>query len=110
MKNKELKEALLAMILFGHMLEDVLEDGKIKIREIFESIDETKDLIEALKNTSVAVKQYIALNDEGKADLIKYVRDEIDLENDKVESLIEKLFAWLVASEQVIKSIKEIRE
>ena len=104
--NKELKRTILAIILFAHMTEEVLEDGKVKFREIIESIDEGKELFNSLKDFQLLVGQYRTLTTAGKLAMVQELRNELDFTNDKIEKFIEKGIALLISIEIFIKEVK----
>lgn len=103
---QELKEALKFSISLGMAIEKATADKKINIMDLpyffspimaaqdaFVGIDKIKEEIQSLDNEKIA-------------ELKKYIQEELDLENDKLEQIIEKGLNLMVEIFDLVKLIK----
>lgn len=103
-----LKIALVAVINLGEKIEKGLaDDGKISLAEAL-SIGASSfgDVVRFIKSGNAIKQEYTDLDDKERVELIDLVKEELDLENDKVEVIIEKAVELLVNLEDLISTIK----
>lgn len=82
-----------------------LEDGKLSFPEVIDLLGWLGDLGQIIVNITAIKNAYKNLKPEEKQTLIIYFKDEFDLENDKVEVLIESFFEILLAFSSVFAVI-----
>ena len=101
-----LKKAVKVAIDFGEALDKKLADGKLTFIEAFQLIPDLRELPWAISNASIIKDELLDLTDLEKAELVQYIKDELDLENDKVESIIENAISALLALSVLAGSVK----
>lgn len=102
MAQPTLKEGLLSVVLFLHQADDVLEDGRISFKEGIQSIEHVRGLVKNFRYRKEYIKQYRALDSQGKRNLLTWFEQKLDLESDKAEAIVEKSVALLVAFEDLL--------
>ena len=103
---ENIKVALVAAIVFGQKIEkNLADDGKISLTEAL-GIGATSftDVVKVIKAGSKIKDEFIDLDDDERAEIIELVKNELDLENDKIELIIEKAVAFLVQLDELISS------
>ena len=103
-----LKKALIAAINLAKKIEkNYTDDGKISFVEVLGiGASSFGDILRVIKSGSEIKAEFINLDDNEKDELIQFVKDEFDLENDKIENIVEKSLEFLVGLDELIKSIK----
>lgn len=96
-----IKIVLLFIINFGERIEKVTRPDspggkKVTWVEVLGFLTTVKDIPELIKSAKELKAEFDDLDSQEKDELIAYVATELDLENDKVEELIEKGWATLV--------------
>ena len=106
-----LKQTALTAIKFGQKLEDALADGKLSWGEgLSLAIGVAPDVFKLVPKASLIIAEYKDLSDEERKELAEFIVTELDLESDKVEVLVEKGFALLVALDELIEAAKGAKE
>jgi hypothetical protein len=101
---ENLKTALGFAIGLGEKIEIALsDDGKITWTEIFGFIPILTSVPSVIKAAPELVDEFKDLDQAEKDDLKIWLETELDLQNDKVESYIEKAFELLLALSAMIK-------
>lgn len=105
---ENLKKTLIAAINLAERIDkNYADDGKISFIEVLGiGAASFGDILRVIKNGSEIKKEFLDLDDNEKAELIQLVKDELDLNNDKVEGIVEKALEFLVSLEGLINSIK----
>lgn len=94
-KIKELKEIIDGIISFIELLEEILDDGKITNKDIFAILKVVPDLQKAVKGSEKVMEEIKTIT-EADLDVIKaYVKDNLDLENDELESKVEEIVEYI---------------
>jgi len=102
---ENIKKSLLVVINFAESLENKLEDGKLSWPERFGLIKDLKDLPEIIANYKELVEEIRNLDEVEKSQLLEFVRAELDLENDRVETAIEAVLSFLQSLSELKSSI-----
>lgn len=71
-------------------VKDGLDDGKFSFGETLGLVDNAAEIPELVKNAKYIPAEIADLDAEEQEQLHQYVRDNFDLENDKVEQAIEE--------------------
>ena len=96
MALEKTKEAIIDLINTGEELEEILDDGRISVREGFGLVDDGIKIAKIIKNIpeiSTEIKQATAAD---LAALPGLVDDELDLDNDNLEEMIELAFRAII--------------
>jgi len=88
-KAKELKELLLFMCAFGNALGKASDDGKISRGEVLEMLPLLSKVPSAFGGMTEIPAEVKELSEEDIAELAQFVKDELELPQDKVEEAIE---------------------
>lgn len=93
-----LKKVLEKLVNFGENLEKSLKDHKINLFEGATLAGNLGILVFfVIQNYEELREQYSDLTDEQMEEIKLYLRDELDLENDKIETVMEEGFDLVAA-------------
>ncbi|WP_338812735.1 hypothetical protein V9L05_15320 [Bernardetia sp. Wsw4-3y2] len=114
----DLKNVVSFTIDAAESAERVLEDKKVETQETFSETMILVGKLSKLKNVKAAAQQTKHLkNPLKRQELIEFVKKDLDLKNDKVESLVEKSLELIKKASDVVEEAielavlyKEIRE
>ncbi len=104
---EEIKKAVKEVIDIGMAVVKAADDGKINFAEGFGIAWELKDLYKIYNNFPQIKAEFEDLGSEDRAELLAFVAEEFELENDKSEQIIEKSFAMLLSIIELVKLIQE---
>jgi len=109
---ENLKIAAEAAINFGMKIEkNLVDDGKISVAEALGiGAGSFGDIVKVIKSGTQIKAEFIDLDDDEREELIDYIEEKFDLENDKVEKVIEKSIEMLVGLDSLIVAIKDDEE
>lgn len=102
----KLKNALKVIINFGESFEAKLDDGKVSWVEGFGLIKDLKDFPQVIKDYKEIWQEIQDLDAVEKSELLEFVQAELDLQNDRVESLIEKCLAFAASANELVTEIR----
>lgn len=104
---ENLKIAVVAVINLGEKIEkNLADDGKISLAEALSvGAGSFGDVIRLIKSGNAIKQEFIDLDDQERIELVDLVKEELDLNNDKVEIIIEKAVELLVNLEDLISTI-----
>ena len=105
---ENLKVALLAAINLSEKIESkYADDGKITLSEALSvGAGSFGDVLKVIRSGNQIKAEFIDLDEQEKQELVDLVYQELDLENDKIELIVKKAIEFLVALDELIKSIK----
>ena len=102
---EKLKEACLLVINLAEGFESKLEDGKLTVWEALGIAGKNaKDVLNVIRNAKGIKAEFLDLDDQEKEELIAYIKSELDLENDKLEEIVEKSIEWIDATANLIEA------
>ena len=104
---EHIKTLLLFAFTFGDVLEGVMEDGKFEWQESFDFIPSMTQLPNIIKSLPEIPKELADLDDEEREQLVTFVREKFDIDNDAIEELIEYSFAFLLETYGRVLGFKE---
>ena len=87
---EDLKKVLKFGIELGESLEMALDDGKLGVEDFATLIKPLMGAPSAMSSIKAAVEEIKHLDAVKMDELQKYVEQELDLKNDKIEAVIEK--------------------
>lgn len=100
-------KAVVAAINLAEKIDSKLDDGKLSLMEALGvGISSFADIVKVIRSGAQLKAEYKDLDPEERETLIKIVRNEFDLKNDRVEDVIEKAFEFLVNLDYLIASLK----
>lgn len=91
--TKELKELLKFTIGLGEAFDQAMADKKFEMTEIALLIGPLMDSAAAFEGMDIIALELKDLDNAEMAELVRYVEEELDLKNDKIELVIEKALA-----------------
>jgi len=105
---ENLKIAIVAAIRLGEKIEkNYVDDGEISLSEALGiGASSFGDVLKVIKLGSEIKNEFNDLDNEEKLQLANLVKEELDLQNDKVENIIEKALDFLLGLNDLIESIK----
>lgn len=86
---KETKELLAFMIDFGEAMDKSLEDKKLSVVDAMNFAGVFMAMPAAFEGIGLVPKELKDMDDVERAELVKYVEEELDLASDKTEEKIE---------------------
>lgn len=89
---KETKEVLDAMIALGKAIEASMEDGEIRLTDIPNFILFLTKIMPAIEGVEDVPFEFQVAKPEEIAELKAYLKEELDLADDKIEQFIEDCF------------------
>jgi hypothetical protein len=108
--TKELKELLSFVLTLGESVESALKDGKFEMAELallMPALMKVGDAFEGLDKLGGELKD---LSDAESLELVEFVKEDLDLEDDKLEKMVEdglELGAKLYGFVQLFKKEEE---
>lgn len=105
---KHLKTLLLFAFTISDVTATVLEDGEFEWQEGLAYIPPLTELPEVIKSLPEIPKELADLDKAERAELIQFVQDKFDIENDAVEKLIERTFQFLVDTYGSVLELKDL--
>lgn len=100
---KETKEVLGFVIPIVKGSEQVLADGKIQIPELVVFLPALLKIKDAIEGVDQVPLEFKLSTPEEAEELKQYLRDELDLADDKMEEFIEDAFALVLDLYNIIK-------
>ncbi|MDD3412398.1 MAG: hypothetical protein PHY47_00195 [Lachnospiraceae bacterium] len=102
---KELKEVLAFSIAFGETADVVMADGKIELAELGLLMAPVMKLPAAVEGAKlIKLKE---LTTEQKAELVEFVKADLDLASDRTEQLVEEGLELAVKISEYVKLFKK---
>lgn len=86
---KELKEIVCFAVCLGNALGKSLKDGELTYGDSMNFLDPLSKLSEAVDGAENVVQEIKDITEEQTAELIDYVKDELDLPQEGIEEVIE---------------------
>lgn len=77
------------------------DDGKLSTWEIFQLTGWIADIYSVIKNLDGFIKMYQSFTPDQKQEIKTYFNEKFNIDDKKVEKLIEKIFALLIELNQV---------
>jgi len=109
---ESLKKVVKFPINFGMAIQNAMEDDdKISVAEwLGIAPGSLVNLVTAITNFKEAGKEYKDITEDERQELIDYVKDEYESDNDAVEALIEKCFKWIVLTDEIAHDFMAIKK
>ena len=103
---ENLKIGVVAAINLGEKIEkNYSDDGKITLAEALGiGASSFGDIMKVIKSGGQIKAEFLNLSAEERSELVSLVKEELDLENDKVEKIIENAVEFLLTLENLISS------
>ena len=86
---KELKEVVCFAVCLGNALGESLKDGELTYGDSMNFWNPLSKLSEAVEGAENVINEIMALDDIKTAELIAFVKDELDLPQEGIEKVIE---------------------
>jgi len=108
---EKLQEFVFNLADLGMDIDKSLEDGKYQLNEILSDlIENVPDFVEDWKARKEILEQWKDADSDEKANLKTALAEHLDIRNDKAENLIEKLFALVMALDDVIDAFRDLKK
>jgi len=106
---ENLSTAIIAVINLAERIENKFEDdGKISLTEALGvGAASFGDVVRVVKSGSKIKDEFNDLDSEEKLDLFALIQSELDLNNDKIENIVEKAIEFLLMIDTLITSLSE---
>jgi hypothetical protein len=104
---KETKDALKFVVSLGNAVDKALEDKKINMMDVPLFMDPMIKIAPAFENIGMVAKEIGDLDAAERAELVKYVEDELDLRSDDTEKMIERGLSLVSLVYEFIKGFKK---
>ena len=105
---RNLKELMLFICRLVKGIDKTLEDGKFTFIELTNFIGAAQAIPAAVEGLNEIPLEFKDLSEEEQAELVQYVADEFDLNNDAVEVWIEKAFNIALNLAKLIEEAKGV--
>lgn len=100
---ENIKSALDFAFQFGFKLGDTLEDGKVAWTEVLGFAGLAVKIPNLISHAKDLKNEFLDLTIEEQNEINIYFQDKLDISNDKIEFFIEKAFAWLLTTAELIQ-------
>jgi len=104
---EKLKEATLVSIIIWIGFKERLADKKLKLGEILSMLPKFWGIKDIVENADVIWEEIKDLDHDESEELGTYVCEKLGIPSDKVQSVIKKAMAWLVASKELAEAIAD---
>lgn len=106
---ENLKLALIAAITLAEKVEEKFaDDGKISGLEALNvAVGSFGDVMRVIKSGTQIKGEYLDLDESERDELLSLVETELDLENDKIEVIVEKAIEFLFNLDELIQAIRK---
>lgn len=104
---ENLKIAVFSVINLAEKIEDKhSDDGKISLMEALNvGTSSFTNVVKVIKSGKQLKAEFLDLDEFEKAELLELIKAELDLQNDKVENIVEKAIELLMNLEELISAI-----
>lgn len=106
MDLKDTKELVKFVIGLGEAVDKSLADGRISIGDLRHFMNPLMDAGDAFSDISNIPAELKDMTQEESQELLEYIRKEFDIENDKIEKVIENSLQILVKLYEVIELVR----
>lgn len=107
---KETKELLKFVIELGEAADKALVDGKFDTAELGLLVGPLMQIAPAIEGIDKVGEEFKSLDEAKMAELVQFVKDELDLEADKVEQIVEKGLETALVVFSFVKLFKKEEE
>lgn len=104
---ENLKTALRTTINFADRVQECLEDGRFDLWEKIGLLGEGSKFVQFINKSDEIKQEYLDLSKQEQHELCEYLTEEFDLENDRIEQIIEQAFAVALSLDALVKSIRK---
>ena len=103
---EKIKNALISSITLGEKIEKNLsDDGKLSWAEALSiGVSSVGDIVKIAQSAKEIKAEFLDLDESEKQEIKEIISNELDLENDKLENIIEKAFDFLNALDSLIRA------
>ena len=104
-----LKKAILAVIKLAEKIDkNLADDGKITLWEALGiGGASVGDLVFVIKNASIIDDEFADLDEQEREEVLSFIKSEFDLQNDKLESIIETSLVIIMQLNELIHIIRK---
>lgn len=106
---KNLKFALLTLIVISEKTESALQDGVISWGEGTRIAFSAIGLIKVFKNIKTIADEFKALTPDQKVELVEWFKAEFDFENDNIEDIVEEIFTALIQMNDLFGTLATLK-
>jgi len=103
---ENLKKVLVAAIHLADKIDDVTQDGFQIVADSIALIPNIGEAVAVVKNGKDALAEYKDLDDVERAEVLAYVQIEFDLEDDKLEAVIEAAFKTIASIGDLVVKVR----
>lgn len=88
---------------------EAIKDGKLRFREALSLLGQLLQLFKIVKSGSKIKAEFLDLEKSEREELNRYFADRLELSNQKVELMLEKIFAGILLFSEVMEISKPIK-
>lgn len=103
---KETKEMLDFVLEMAEVSEKVFVDGKFEMSKLALFMGPLMMIQPALDNVADVEKELRDMDDEERAELVAYIQEKVDLEDDKAEMILERALEMVVAGYALLRAFR----
>lgn len=106
----QLKAAVKLAVNLGEGVEAATADGKIEVAEVAQWVVDLIPIIQVIQERELLVEEIRDLDIDEIDELVEYAKEELNLENDNVEEVIEKVLDAIVIVVELVQLFKKDEE
>lgn len=91
--TEDLKKVVQLGLDIGEFVEGVMKPDASDLVKAFEVV---KEGVAAVKSLPLAIPQFLDLDSDEKEEMKKFISEQCDLENDKLEAVVEKAMSVVI--------------
>lgn len=106
---ENLKKVLAALVAVGMKVEQVTEDGFQVLSDSLSLLPNVIDLVLLIKNGKDAWLEYNDLDDIERDEVLAFIKEKFDLEDDQVEDIIETGLDLIFSAGEFVGKLKALK-
>lgn len=107
---EELKKVLAALVAVGMKVEQVTEDGFQVLSDSLALLPNVMDLVLVIKDGKDAWMQFNDLDDAERDEVLTFIKDKFDLDDDEVEDVVETGLDLIFSAGEFVGKLKALKE
>jgi len=108
--TENIKEALKLVFDVAKSAEVKLEDGKLSVVEILSLAYDARGVLDIIKNRKLIGEEVLDVDQDEFDELVEWAQEEFDLENDKIEEVVDDALLFLSTGAKLFWDIRDLKK
>lgn len=104
--TNNVKKAALLGVKLGMQIEKTFADGRLKLEELPDFIDELLLIPEVVQDAQLIADEFLSMTLEERQEVLQYVEMELQLVNDRIEYIVEEGLGIIIS---IVKFVTMLR-